>query len=350
MYMVYYLIFNLVFVCLVLFIYLLTNDMRKTHARHLMKITKKFKILLDNCSEENDYRVPSRKIKSLKRTINLESFFAALKRMDKDKQTHIIFNNKESIIRLVQNENNKTIHAYFAYMLKDVDLFEQRGGGYGPLMLQFLFENSIYARENALKAIYSFGDEKLVADAFRKLSSQGIPHNEKLVSDGLLMFKGDVPALAKLLMVQYDSLLECYKNSLINYLNYKTIDDYDGRLIEDVSRDDISVDTACCIIRKLNKKKSERNLSILLELIRRFKEGGDWEPVSIAVKGLGYYDDNDEVKDLLKKAVVSRNWYIRKNAAESLAQIGITDEDLNEIYSQNDKYVNDAINYAVGRM
>ena len=68
------------------------------------------------------------------------------------------------------------------------------------------------------------------------------------------------------------------------------------------------------------------------------------------MKGLGYYDDNDEVKDLLKKAVVSRNWYIRKNAAESLAQIGITDDDLNDIYSQNDKYANDAIKYAVGRM
>ena len=163
------------------------------------------------------------------------------------------------------------------------------------------------------------------------------------------MFKGDVESLVRLLMVQYDNLLECYQNSVINYLNFKSIDEYDERFIERVSNDDISVDTVCCIIRKLNKHKSERNLSILLELIRRFKEGGNWEPVAIAVTGLGQYEDNAEVKELLKKAVVSRNWYIRKNAAASLAKIGVSEDDLNDIYSQNDRFANDAINYAVGR-
>ena len=349
MYVVYYLVLNLVFIYIVLLVYFITNTKRRSHARRLIRITKKYNILFDDCSEENDYKLPSRKIKSLKRTTNLESFFAALYRMDKAKQTQIILNNNESIIRLIQSENNKTIHAYFAYMLKNIDLFEQRGGGYGSLMLQFLLENSIYARENALKAIYSFGDEKLVADAFRRLSSQNIPHNEKLLVDGLLMFKGDVESLVRLLMVQYDNLLECYQNSVINYLNFKSIDEYDERFIEHVSNDDISVDTVCCIIRKLNKHKSERNLSILLELIRRFKEGGHWEPVAIAVTGLGQYEDNAEVKELLKKAVVSRNWYIRKNAAASLAKIGVSEDDLNDIYSQNDRFANDAINYAVGR-
>lgn len=85
-----------------------------------------------------------------------------------------------------------------------------------------------------------------------------------------------------------------------------------------------------CITRNINKTKSEKNLEFLIDLIKRFSEKDIWEPVAIAVTGLARYGEYPEVKELLKKKVISRNWYIRKNAATSLAK-----EERNErIYSE----------------
>ena len=85
-----------------------------------------------------------------------------------------------------------------------------------------------------------------------------------------------------------------------------------------------------CITRNINKTKSEKNLEFLIDLIKRFSEKDIWEPVAIAVTGLAGYGEYPEVKELLKKKAISRNWYIRKNAATSLAK-----EERNErIYSE----------------
>ena len=349
MVVVYYLILNLVVVYMVLLIYIITNIKRRSHTLRVNRITKKFKVLFDKCEEIDDYHLSDKFIKSLKKTIRLEAFFDAINELENEQRTRVMLDNNEAILRLISREKNKIIHAYFAYMLQNVDLSEEKGDGYGPLMLELLNDNSIYTRENALKAIYSFKNAKLVADSLIKLTNLDIPHNDKLLADGMLTFDGDVKQLADLLMLKYEDLLECYRNALINFLNYKSINDYDDLLIEDAQRENVSVDTICCIIRKINKSKSEKNLEFLMNLIKRFKEGNIWEPVAIAVAGLANYGEYPEVKELLKKEVISRNWYIRKNAANSLATIGLSDDDLEEIYSQNDRFANDAIKYAMGR-
>ena len=350
MIVLYYLCLNLAFIYVVLFVYLFTNTKRKTHSRILTRSIWKFNRVLDRCESSGDYHLPKRTIRGLKHTTKLEAFFQSCKRLGSEKRARLFIENRDAIIGLMQREKHKTIHAFFAYMMKDIDLSKEQGGGYGDLMLSFLTENSVYTRENALKAIYSFGDVKLVSDAFVTLSRKRISHNEKLLMDGLLAFHGDSDALARRLMLFYDNLLECYQNALINYLNYKSIDIYDEKFLLYARMSKVSVDTTCCIIRKLNKQKSERNLDLLKDLINRYDEQSHWEPVAIAVAGLGRYGDNEEVRAILKDEIVSQNWFIRRNAAASLVSIGVTESDLEDIYQRNDRFATDAIKYAMGRV
>ena len=349
MFILFYFFANLFVVFVSLLVYYATSSARKTHPRRLAKATERFSVLFRACKEGDDYHLPKREVNRLRHPLFLEAFYNACILLDDDQRQRVLLENQKPIIELQQQEKNPTIHAYFAYLLRDLRLSRENGGKYGSLMLRFLDDSSIYARENALKAIYSFGDAFLVENAFRNLSARGISHNEKLITDGLLTFPGDEMQLVELLMPHYDDLLECYRNSLINYMSYKAIDAYDDRLITDARKEDTSVDTVCAIIRKVNKSPSEKHLQLLEELIERYKDGDTWEPVAIAVTGLGHYLGNGKVKELLKNTLLSHNWYIRKNSAVSLVSIGISQEDLNEILDQHDQYAADAINYELGR-
>ena len=349
MYIVIYFGAILFVVFLVLCVYIATNAERKSHPARLAEATERFDAVFADSAKTVVYRLPKHVVRRLRRTIELEAFYQACKKLGDEDRHRVLSENQDAIIAGQRREKNPTVHAFFAYVLHDLKDNWEDCEGYGELMLRFLEDRSVYARENALKALYSFGDARLVEEALVSLSRRNVHHNEKLVADGLQMFTGDESLLIDLLMEHYDELLECYRNALITFMNYHSIDRYDQRLIEEARRADISVDTLCCIIRKFNKTPSERNLGFLKGLILRFREGDVWEPVAIAVTGLGKYRDNGEVKELLKKELLARNWYIRKNSAAALVSIGVTQEDIDDIYAQNDRYAIDAINYELGR-
>ena len=350
MFLFYYISLNLVVVLFALLLCSVAETQRRTHAHRLDMACRKYAAVFGKCTSSGDYRLPDPAVRRLKHNIGMEAFFKELNKLEADTRRSMMLTNSDKMIKLMKKEKNATVHAYFAYMLKGIHIVAPGGGGYGMLMLKFLEDRSVFARENALKSIYSFGDERLVEEAFMAMSERGDVHNEKLLLDGLLSFPGDREKLATLLMKHYDNILECYRNSLINFLNLAGIDKYDDMLIKRAERAETSVDTVCCITRKMNKVQSDRNLRYLKGITNRFTEGGIWEPVSIAVMGLGSYPEDPEVKGILKKELLSRNWYIRNHSAESLASIGVTEEDLEEISATNDKFANDAIRYAIMRL
>lgn len=337
-------------VLIVLVAYYLTNASRNARPRRLAQATRRYDALLATCVASGAFCLPKREIKRLRRTINLEAFYRACKRLGQDDLRRVLLDNQAALIDLQLREKSTTVRAYFAYVLRDLGGFDDDEGGYGELMLRFLYDDSVYTRENALKAIYGFGDARLVERALTGLSERGISHNEKLVADGLLTFRGDDGLLAELLMSHYDELLECYRNALINYLSHKEIDTYDDVLREEARSQGVSLDTACAIIRKINKSPSAQNCRFLEEVVARYEDGDSWEPVAVAATGLGRCGKDDKAKGLLKGLVTSRNWHIRRNAAAALVSLGLTKEDMDEIHARQDRFATDAIAYELERL
>lgn len=350
MFLLEYILINLAAVLFTLLVCNIADTNRKTHALRLKRITARYSAALKKCKQTGDFRLPDRNIRGLKRYIGIEAFFEALKELDLEDKQRILLDNSNNIIRILNKEKQPTVHAYFSYMLKDMKIRGVNGGGYGTLMIKFLSDGSVFSRENALKSIYSFGDPEIVELAFTLLSARGIIHNEKLITDGLMTYPGDKEKLAARLMKHFDTLLECYRNSLINYMGLAGIEKYDDILIKRAIKPETSINTICCITRKMNRVKSSKSFRYLVDIERRFREGGDWEPVAIAVTGLAHFPEEKVAKDILKRELISRNWYIRKNSAESLAAIGVTEKDLEDIRASNDKYANEAIHYALTRL
>lgn len=349
MFMVFYFTGCLVAVLTMLCVYRLMDVERHSHPSRLARATGHFDALFARGAASGDFRLPSGVSKSLRSPIKLEAFYNAAKNLADDRRLRVLLDNQEELIAQQLRTTDKTVHAFFAYALADLRLRPRREEGYGYLMFKFLDDESVYVRENALKAIYSFGDASLVARSFVRLSERGISHNEKLLADGLLTFAGDADLLADALMERYGELLECYRNALIAFMGRRSIHRHDERLKEIALGEDVTIDTLCCIIRKIARVPSERNLRFLEELLERYREDDEWEPVAVAVGGLGRYEGNDEVRELLKSEIASRNYYIRKNSANALVSVGIDQGDVNDVYELRDRFAADAINYAVWR-
>lgn len=350
MFLLEYILLNLAAVLFTLLVCNIADTNRKTHALRLKRVTRKFNAVLTKCRQSGDFRMPDRSIRWLKRYIGIEAFFESIKELSLEERQKVLLDNSNKIISILDKEKHPTIHAYFTYMLKDMKIEGVNGGGYGTLMIKFLNDSSVFSRENALRSIYSFGDPSLVELAFTLLSQRGVIHNEKLLTDGLISFPGDKEKLSSLLMKHYDTLLECYRHAVINFMGFAGVDKYDDMLIKRAIKPETSIDTICCITRKMNKVKSDKSFRYLVDVERRFRETGDWEPIAIAVTGLAHYPEEKVAKDILKREITSRNWYIRKNSAESLAVIGVTDKDIEDIAARNDKFANEAIHYALTRL
>ena len=73
--------------------------------------------------------------------------------------------------------------------------------------------------------------------------------------------------------------------------------------------------------KNLTRKQKIKGLLLLLALAAD-KEPAGWEYASIAVSVLAGYQGGD-VQDALTAAIYSANWYVRSNAAASLARQGL---------------------------
>ena len=95
--------------------------------------------------------------------------------------------------------------------------------------------------------------------------------------------------------------------------------------------------------KNLTRKQKIKGLLLLLALAAD-KEPAGWEYASIAVSVLAGYRGGD-VQDALTAAIYSANWYVRSNAAASLAQQGLDYSDLIGVVAGGDRYVREMMLY-----
>ena len=69
-----------------------------------------------------------------------------------------------------------------------------------------------------------------------------------------------------------------------------------------------------------------------------------WEYAAVSAFALKNYQEK-EVKNILIEALSHPNWYVRKNAAISLAEMKLTKNDVQKIMDKKDKYANEILSY-----
>ncbi len=317
-------------------------------------LTRKKNLWLDvfsKCKNEGTYLLRKGLIKKLKDATMLAAFSDAYNQAREDNPDikRILYDNRVQIAGLGSKLRGHTMRAFFAYMLAGFDLRKPEEHQYfDDLMLRYLPDGSVYVRENALLALFSFGNEKKIVEAFVSLSENNIYHSEKLLGDDLLKFTGDQAKLAEELMDVFSELGNCFKVAVINFLRYTENHNYDAQFRSMLDGSDTSTDIVCCIIRLLSKFYSAQNGEAILKVLENNYNSENWEPAAVAASSLVSYDFENVIQVLIR-ALTSKTWYVRVNSAKSLAAMKVSDAYISKVINGNDRYAIEELTYELSK-
>ena len=210
-----------------------------------------------------------------------------------------------------------------------------------PFLFDLLGNKSLYCRENALRALYSSEDIHAVMQAltFLDANEQLLPH-KKILADGLLSFDKK-EELIPLLWKKLSEFHPRMQVSLLDYIRYASSNWKDEMLSMLETSQDMEIQIAC--VRYFGRYQDERSVSFLLHHAEEEKEGV-WELQNACISALAVYP-GPQTLEILKKETSSKNWYVRYNAAKSLAILNTDRDALADILQGNDRYAKEMLEY-----
>lgn len=286
--------------------------------------------------------------KKLIYTNNLQAFDETLERLLKTEPEHVWTYIREirpifTYLAMENRYHNAMKLTYFAYVLRKYKIIEGR-----PipvmmnLLMELLQEPSLYCRENTLQAIYSAGDCGYVLQALRTVDKNKQFHHAKLLTDGLLTFRGDRQDLAQTLWNAFDDFSVSMRVVILDFLRFGGVERKDELLLllSDSHLDD-EIRFSC--IRYFGKYPCEGAYPLLIDFVEQLGERR-WEYAAIAATALASYPGERTV-EVLKKALNSSSWYVRFNAAKSLENFRLTYLELSDVMESNDRYAREILQY-----
>ena len=210
-----------------------------------------------------------------------------------------------------------------------------------PFLFDLLGNKSLYCRENALRALYSSEDIHAVMQAleFLNANEQLLPH-KKILTDGLLSFDKK-EELIPLLWKKLSEFHPRMQVNLLDYIRYASSNWKDEMLSMLETSQDMEIQIAC--VRYFGRYQDERSVSFLLHHAKEEKEGV-WELQNACISALAVYP-GPQTLEILKKEISSKNWYVRHNAAKSLAVLNTDRDALADILQGNDRYAKEMLEY-----
>ncbi len=237
--------------------------------------------------------------------------------------------------------------AFFAYV---ISLYHSHIGTFSKqmvnILLRYMDNATVYCRENVLHALYAIGDAVAVEHAFMFLDNRGLYHSPKLISDGLMTYKGDKEELAWRLWTRCHMWNESLVIAVIQFVTQLDAD-FSGEFFRELQQEDTPLELRFAYIRYFQRHAKPELKSYLISCLEEY----DLQNNSLAIAAstaLGSYPGEDTVR-ALEKALKSRSWYVRKNSASSLMHIGIPEKELKQIYARSDRYGKEILEYVSGK-
>lgn len=341
---------TILYVYLIVFLFVLIFDIVTVFYRKAneLRLNRLEFVLEEAIDDESGKKISLKHKRMLVRKLKRISYFIAFNRvieqMEEKKREKYLTDIKEVFLKIYPHYRSKEIirETYFVHFLSQYPYILE--GKMRPLIAYVINctkSNSIYLRENALNVLYNVGNESYIKEAFYYMNYLNISHHHKLITDGLLRFRGNEEKLSKMLIEEFESYTENYKVACINYFAYKRIDcKKEVYKILTTLNEDKEVRIAC--IRYFASVPYEEVLPVLEDLLKDDKQ--NWEYSAVAASTLRKYPGK-KAANLLLAATQSHNWYVRNNAAASLIQLTKKEKHKELIERIEDKYAKDALTY-----
>ena len=285
----------------------------------------------------------------LKKIENLMAFQAVLaEQMSEDQAREILRNNRPLFrsLALFYGKKPAMERAFFAYVI--ASFHPPVGEGHeqmAEILLRYLDNSTVYCRENVLHALYALGSAQAVEHAFTIMSQNSWYHSPKLISDGMVRFSGDRTALVRRLWNHRADWEECLVVGTVQFASLLPSDDFAADFLEALRKEELTTEAKFALVRYFQRHRYAPAGSVL----RGFLESHTAEEGQLAVASaaaLAAYP-GEETRDALKQGLHSRNWYVRRNAAQSLVRLGLTPQEEEAIRAEGDRYANDMLDYAL---
>ena len=329
---------------------------KRKHRKHL-KLTNKWKRYLDSLIADEhpkSFIINKKYYNKLYSIEELMAFYAAsLAYLNSDKVKvrdefrKFIRANKKYWVNLgfVYGRKRMIFRAYFAFICRELCINNpEEYDTMTKLILDYVLVPFIYCRENALKALYAFGNTDAVVEAFIRLSHNNITHNRKLVTDGLLQFKGNKIELAETLYDHFDKFNVEYQVAFIDFFRFSG-EKLKYKLKKLLEQQDADREIICALLRYYGKYPVLEYKDIILSYLTT-PNYEDWECISSAASALGKYPGEDTII-ALKSALKSKYWYVRLNAARSIAELDVEKDKLMDILDGEDLYAKEQLLYQI---
>lgn len=244
----------------------------------------------------------------------------------------VVYRNRESIQA-----------AYFAWFLAkhrmnrrmELDAVQE-------ILVDYMNQDSLYCRVNAFHALCRLGSPRYVVRALSVLDRNQKLFHDKLLTDSLLAFTGNRRDLTSALLEQFNGFSARTRLAVLNYVRFSSGDYCEwvlGILNDPVEDKELRLSA----IRYFGRYVYPPAKPVLLAFAAD-KEPLHWEYVAVSATALASYEGEDVV-DTLIGTIYSSNWYVRNNAAGSLAARGLKYEDLVPVVGGGDRFVREIMLY-----
>lgn len=292
--------------------------------------------------EESHLRKLERK---LSKTEELIAYVDALDSLNEHDTFEIYLQNTfvaQQTLALKYAKKDSMNRAFFAYTISKYP--SCIGEKFRPIMrilISYLDNSTVYCRENSLKALCALGNIQAVENALQILNDYHWFHHKKLLSDGLATFRGDKE---KLMEVLWKHINDWDENIMISVVQFITIcgGQYQEVFFPMLLSDNTSIEIRLGIMRYYRRYFYEPVREILYSFLQ--DDNIDENLIIVAAIVLDRYP-GEETIDILKEALHHHNWYVRRNAASSLYNLGVELDTLDNILNGDDRYAKDMLNY-----
>jgi len=225
------------------------------------------------------------------------------------------------ILAVAYKKKKNEERAYFAYFVAQHPLVAKNTGGICThtidTMVSYIESSDIYCRVNVLKALCTIGDIHGIINILQFFSDKFYFIHHKLLAEDLFSFAGDKEVLALYLWGKY----KVWNNNIIlGVITFITMfsDGFTNAFLPVLQNPLANAEIRIAIIRYYSKYSFSPAQSILVEYLN---QTDNYDIAAEAASALRSHPGN-VTTIALTSALQSDNWYVRYNAAASLAELG----------------------------
>ncbi|WP_047983391.1 HEAT repeat domain-containing protein [Ornithinibacillus californiensis] len=305
-------------------------DFREAH--HIRKFTSmisdQHRLVRDSGYIDRNHR--NLLSKRLKKTNQLIAFEKALNQLEKgDTTTNTLYLKQLEpvILELVIHYrfHDQMIRAYLAYFIATYAKDNWRDPFIFRTLFSYMDDATIYLRQNVLLAMYQQPDPKLISKAFHYLTENNLFHHAKLIQDGLLKYPYDYETLIDTLWKESKTFHLSIVLGLIGFITYRS-DRYKDTFYRMLQEKQVDLEIKTRLMRYFKKHHDVRVEPLLVSMASDINP-----PIRIvAVNVLSEYP-SEKVIATLNEALTDDDWYVRRNASQSLLAMNVSNLDDSDV-------------------